>query len=576
MDSPTDAPAPDLERRFAAALTRLAPPTAALVVAVSGGADSVAAALLVAATGRPFTVAHLDHGLRAESASDAEFVAGLAAELGVTARLEAVDARGVAAARGWNLEDAARRLRYAFLHRVLKEATAGGGRAGAVVVAHTLDDQAETFLLQLMRGAAYPAGMAERRGAVVRPLLAERRGELRAYLLGRGRTWREDATNLDASRNRAWVRHTVLPAWEERFPGVTTRLAATAGQLRAARGALEDLARTRFGRGSAATAPLANAPAALRRTAIATRLRAAGAPVTSATLGEVEAAVLESARRGSEAAPWRRDVGRGARATVAYGRLTIERLAAGGTDAPGETVVVSPEQLPLGVDPAVLGLSAPLVLRARRPGDRIRLPGGSKLVSDLLIDRKVPRAERDALKVLASGPRVLWVEGVAAEAGVLLAGEAPRDDRRFMRLALAEARAALAAGEVPVGAVVAVGGEVVARAHNLTEAGRDPTAHAELLALRAAARAVGDWRLPEATLYVTLEPCPMCLGAALQAQLGRLVYGAANLREGALGGVIDMTAGAWKRFPEVAGGVEADAAAALLRGAFALRREAQG
>lgn len=573
-----------LEGRFATALARLAPPGDALVVAVSGGADSVAAALLVAGTGRSFTVAHFDHGLRPESGADAESAHRLAAELGAGFRLERADVRRVAADKGWNLEDAARRLRYAFLHRVLKEVAAEAGRPGWVVVAHTQDDQAETFLLQLMRGAAYPAGMAERRGAVIRPLLAERGADLRRYLGHRAVPWREDATNLDESRSRAWVRHAVLPAWEERFPGATARLAGTASELRSARSALEALAIARFGAEGASTTALAAAPPALRRAAIAQRLRAAGAAPTRAAVGEVEDAVLRSAAPGG-APPWRRDVGRGARASVAYGRLEVGRAARGGRAARApraggeradETPVTSPEQLPAGVDPAVLESWPRLVLRSRRPGDRIHLPGGSKLVSDLLVDRKVPREERDALTLLVADQRVLWVEGVAAEEGVARAGLGPDADRRLMRRALEEARKALEAGEVPVGAVVVVGGEVVAVAHNLTEANADPTAHAELLALRRAAERVGDWRLRDATLYVTLEPCPMCLGASLQAQLGRLVYGAANVREGALGGVIDMASGAWKRFPAVSGGVEAGAASALLREAFARRRAAPG
>ncbi|HEY7365447.1 MAG TPA: tRNA adenosine(34) deaminase TadA [Methylomirabilota bacterium] len=110
----------------------------------------------------------------------------------------------------------------------------------------------------------------------------------------------------------------------------------------------------------------------------------------------------------------------------------------------------------------------------------------------------------------------------------------PRDEE-FMRQALAEARRGLDAGEVPVGAVVVVGGAVIARAHNAPIARRDPTAHAEILALREAARALGNYRLTGATLYATVEPCPMCCGAALQARIARLVYGAADPKAGAVG-----------------------------------------
>jgi tRNA(adenine34) deaminase len=109
----------------------------------------------------------------------------------------------------------------------------------------------------------------------------------------------------------------------------------------------------------------------------------------------------------------------------------------------------------------------------------------------------------------------------------------PRDED-FMRQALAEARRGLDAGEVPVGALVVIDGAVIARAHNAPVARRDPTAHAEILALRDAAVALGNYRLPGATLYATVEPCPMCCGAALQARIARLVYGAADPKAGAV------------------------------------------
>jgi tRNA(adenine34) deaminase len=109
-----------------------------------------------------------------------------------------------------------------------------------------------------------------------------------------------------------------------------------------------------------------------------------------------------------------------------------------------------------------------------------------------------------------------------------------------MDLALAEARAAAAAGEVPVGAVVVADGSVVAARHNERERTGDPTAHAELLALRDAAAALGGWRLVDATLVVTLEPCPMCAGALVAARIGRLVFGASDPRAGACGSLYNL------------------------------------
>jgi tRNA(adenine34) deaminase len=110
---------------------------------------------------------------------------------------------------------------------------------------------------------------------------------------------------------------------------------------------------------------------------------------------------------------------------------------------------------------------------------------------------------------------------------------AEADDARYMGLALEEARRAEAAGEVPVGAVVVLDGRVIGRGHNRVIAASDPTAHAELVALRDAAQAAGNYRLPGADLYATVEPCPMCCGAALNARVARVVYGAPDPKAGA-------------------------------------------
>jgi tRNA(Arg) A34 adenosine deaminase TadA len=113
-------------------------------------------------------------------------------------------------------------------------------------------------------------------------------------------------------------------------------------------------------------------------------------------------------------------------------------------------------------------------------------------------------------------------------------------DEDFMRRALAEAEKAAACGETPVGAVLVVGDEIVAAAHNMRESWQDPTAHAELMILREASTKLGRWRLSDATLYVTLEPCLMCAGAMVLARVGRLVYGCRDPRAGALGSVYDV------------------------------------
>jgi tRNA(adenine34) deaminase len=142
-----------------------------------------------------------------------------------------------------------------------------------------------------------------------------------------------------------------------------------------------------------------------------------------------------------------------------------------------------------------------------------------------------------------------------------------------MDLALAEARAAAAAGEVPVGCVIVRNGEVVARSRNRTLTDHDPTAHAEMLALRAAAAAIGSERLVDCDVYVTLEPCTMCAGALSFARIRRLYYGAADPKGGAVeSGVRFFSASTCHHRPDVYGGIGEQEAAALLRSFFAKRR----
>jgi len=142
-----------------------------------------------------------------------------------------------------------------------------------------------------------------------------------------------------------------------------------------------------------------------------------------------------------------------------------------------------------------------------------------------------------------------------------------------MRLALTEAESAGEHGDVPIGAVIARQGETLAAAGNERELRKDPTAHAEVLALRAAAAKLGGWRLPNCTLYVTLEPCAMCAGAVVLARIPRLVYGTADPKAGAAGSVLDILGDPrLNHRPEVAQGVLAGEAAELLRAFFASRR----
>ncbi|HUY80963.1 MAG TPA: tRNA lysidine(34) synthetase TilS [Acidobacteriaceae bacterium] len=202
-----------------------------LAVGVSGGADSVALLrTLVEAAGEiglVLQVAHMHHGIRgADADADAEFVAGLAAELGLTFHRRDVDAVKESRERRETLEEGARRLRYGWFRELLE-----AGVADAVATGHTLDDQAETVLHRLLRGAwteglsgIYPV-LEERRGVIVRPFLGVRREEIEAWLSHTGHSWREDATNSDMSYTRNRLRHELLPALGTFNPQIRGQLA---------------------------------------------------------------------------------------------------------------------------------------------------------------------------------------------------------------------------------------------------------------------------------------------------------------------------------------------------------------
>ncbi|HTS12058.1 MAG TPA: tRNA lysidine(34) synthetase TilS [Candidatus Limnocylindrales bacterium] len=190
-----------------------------VAVAVSGGADSVALLRILEALreslGITLMVAHLDHCLRGdESDRDARFVSDLSNSLSLELVLERKDVATEAKRQGWNLEDAGRRVRYAFLEGLVE-----AGRVTRVAVAHTADDQAETVLAHVIRGTG-PTGLGgihPKAGSVVRPLLAVRRADLREYLQTLGQSWCEDSTNRDVQRMRSRVRTELVPVLQERF-----------------------------------------------------------------------------------------------------------------------------------------------------------------------------------------------------------------------------------------------------------------------------------------------------------------------------------------------------------------------
>ncbi len=145
-------------------------------------------------------------------------------------------------------------------------------------------------------------------------------------------------------------------------------------------------------------------------------------------------------------------------------------------------------------------------------------------------------------------------------------------DERLMRLALEEARQAMKEGEVPVGALIVRGDEVISSAHNLRETRKTALDHAECAAIREACEQLGGWRLHECELFVTLEPCPMCAGAVINARIRRLVYGASDPKAGCCGSVTDLFSLPFNHHPQVEGGLLAEESAALLRAFFKARR----
>ncbi|BDP41799.1 tRNA(Ile)-lysidine synthase [Deinococcus aetherius] len=505
-----------------------------VVVGVSGGADSVALLrALVIAHARP-VAAHLDHALREGSGEDAGWVRALAEELGVPFETTRVDVAVVAGRRGWNLEDAARRVRYEFLGRMAKR-----HGASTVLTAHTRRDQAETVLGQLLRGEAVLNGIPPVRGRVRRPWLDVPRAEVEAFLCSLGQGWREDPTNADLAQTRAWLRTVVLPLLAGRFPEVESALARVAAFAREDDAALGE-------RASRLTdhAPLAAQPPAVLRRYVTGALKEAGLPYHAehvATLADA----LSGGRTAHVTLPGARDV------TATGGRLHLAPQAWSAPTFP----------LPEG-----------WTLRTRQDGDRLRLPGGTRKLSDVLTDAKVPREERDRVPLLVVGQDVRWVglrPPLWAVGAREAAGQPPDPLHTAMGGALALAREAASAGEVPVGAVVlGPDGAVVGRGRNTSREAGDMTRHAELGALREAARTLATPYLTGCTLVVTLEPCPMCLGAAVEARVGHVVFGARNPKAGALGGVTDLLAQPWGHVPRVTGGVREGEAARLLRETF--------
>jgi tRNA(Ile)-lysidine synthase len=415
-----------------------------VAVAVSGGADSVA--LLVAMadaraeTGIVLSALHVHHGLRgAEADGDAQFVADLTHQLDVPLRTRHGDVAALAAERGRGIEEAARALRYRCFDELL-----ASREVDVVATAHTLDDQAETVLMKLLRGAwteglggIAPVVTAEG-GRIVRPLLEVSRAEIVTYLEARGHPWREDSTNQELTFTRNRVRYTLLPQMKEFQPRIAEQLArmATVARdeeawwsrelARVLPGILLPGKAVRGGGRATSTRPgeagvamelerlRAMHPALQRRV-----LRAAAEQVGTALNFDQTEALLALASSGERAAGKRGkiELGAGVTAERTVRELRIVRTPVESERTLPELVVPVPGVLEAKeygyrvITDGGLPTGETLVLRTPRTGDQVRLPHsrGVKTVKEVLERRGISAAERRLWPVLAVGNGIVWM-----------------------------------------------------------------------------------------------------------------------------------------------------------------------
>ena len=406
-----------------------------VVCALSGGPDSTALldALAACAPAEGFTLAaaHLDHGLRPESAADASFCVELCRRLGVDLHVGRADVASRARRQRGGLEQAARRERYAFLRAVLKQTG-----AAAVAVAHTRDDQAETVLLRLLRGAGRRGlgAMRPRRGAILRPLLSLSREQVMAHLGRRRLCWLEDATNQDRRLLRNRVRHELLPYLESRFNprlrGAMARMAAVMADEselldQLAADLLARVGRMQDGGMVLARAGLSASPPALARLALRAALRRTGG-LRGVQGVHVERLLGLCAVPGASGR--RLPLPGGRQACVRFGELWIGAAAPAGAsfqlklEVPGEVQLPDGSRLSVREErtqpgsqsaEAVVSLPAgPLVVRTRRPGDRFWTGRRERSLKRVLMESRVPADLRAGLPLVAAGDRVVWFPGL--------------------------------------------------------------------------------------------------------------------------------------------------------------------
>jgi tRNA(Ile)-lysidine synthase len=427
----------------------LIPAGSHLLVGVSGGADSVAMLHALVALSEPLgfriSVAHLNHGIRSEAAEDCRFVKTLCQTLGVPFKEGQADVPALAAAPGVSLEMAARDARYQFFARAAEVLN-----ADAVATAHTRDDQAETVLLKLCRGAGSSGldGIARNTRIaglrVIRPLLDVSRADIERFLQKRNLAWRDDATNSDTTLKRNFIRHDVLPLLEQHLnPKVKEALARTAVILTGENALLADLTAEAMDEildpdGTLRVEALCGRPLALQRRVLRQWLIHRGTPARQMRFDLVERVLaLAAATVGTGAVTLTntREVRR------EYARLRVVDCATEGADIP-QTTLMTPGETgidsiglrvvatlrtgferippgPLGQHPAEACIrwdsKIPPVIEVRswRPGDRISPLGmvGSRKLQDLFVDAKLPRHLRAHIPIFVCGDEILWIPG---------------------------------------------------------------------------------------------------------------------------------------------------------------------
>ena len=423
-----------LLEEFGAHLLELRLPPARALVAVSGGPDSVVLLHLLVATrerhGLELVVAHFDHGIHPASATVASAVRALAARYGLPYQ----EGRGALGAGAG--ETAARAARYAWL-----EATRFQLGADLVITAHHADDQVETVLMRVLKGSgpAGLAGMADRRGVLVRPLLPFRRGAILRYLRAEGLAAWGDPANQDPRHLRSWLRGDVLPTLRARLPRVDDgllRLSRQAARGRAAWNAVLDLLpgldfRLEHAGFSVAARSLSGYDSALAETVLMSAARRAGCRLGPTRTGRV----LRLVSRGVSGTSV--PLGEGWTAELAFDRLVVARgepdaglptWTLQGAEGQGEwgrwRVRWAREPAPERQERAALAAwfaPAPLVIRTWSAGERLRPLGGTgrRLLVRCFQDARVPRSRRARWPVLAGPGGVVWIPGVSRSDALL-------------------------------------------------------------------------------------------------------------------------------------------------------------